>query len=289
MTRTIDVMIAGAQKAGTSTLAAALEVHPQLASHEALEFTWFVEPTPTESFEAAYDRVVGAPPRDRVVLAKSAGVMFVPEARQELARRFPSCRVVVILRHPVDRAWSAYWYLRRTGREPATTFEAAIDRGDDPDLDGWAHQRAYLERSDYPPQLEALDDLFGDRVHVVLFDDLVHDQAAVVADAVAAIGLDPSAMPDEVGPIEANTAAQARSARVARMLRSPGTLLRTAGRLAPPSVRERVKGSLIAANERAADIPPMDPATRQRLLAHFAPSVQAVEQRLGRPLPEWHS
>ncbi|MCB1259688.1 MAG: hypothetical protein KDB33_04745, partial [Acidimicrobiales bacterium] len=119
--------------------------------------------------------------------------------------------------------------------------------------------------------------------------DLVHDQAAVVADTIAAIGLDPSAMPDGVGPIEANTAAQARSARVARMLRSPGTLLRTAGKLAPPSVRERVKGSLIAANERAADIPPMDPATRQRLLAHFAPSVQAVEQRIGRPLPEWRS
>ena len=285
----IDVMIAGAQRAGTSTLRTALGAHPGIVTHDTAELPWFVESSPEASLRAAIARSFGDldDADDRLVLAKSAGVMALGAAQERLAAHNPACRIVVVLRDPVERAWSAYWFERRAGREPAATFEEAIER-DPATAPGGdrAHQLDYLGRGDYLPQLQALEQRFDAPPVIVRFDDLVADQRATVGGILDALGLDPSRLPPGEAVVE-HGAAAARSTRIARLLRSPGPRTRAVARRLPRGLRLGAQRTLLAANERPLEVGPMAPETRTRLAEHFAPRNAALAAWLDRDLSAW--
>lgn len=291
MSRRIDVMIAGAQKAGTSTLADLVAHSAGVSTHHGLEFTYYVDPRRrARGLDHAWDRAFGPPRPGTLVLAKSAGVMFVPGAAVALAADHPGCRLVVVLRHPVDRLVSAYWFFRRTGAETATSLEDALAAeparlAADP---FGASLLAYRGRSDYLPQLESLRVTFGsDRLQVLLFDDLVRDPLAVAGRVTDWLGVAPPRVP-RAEPVAAhNGAARPRSPRMARWLRDPPSPARAAVGLLPTGVRHRWRQRVLAANEVAWQPPAVDPSLRTRLCEEFRPGVEALAGFLDRDLSAW--
>lgn len=287
----IDVMIAGAQKAGTSTLGAWVASSPDVGTHHGLEFPYYVDRTwHAQGYVAAYQRAFGDHVAAPVTLAKSAGVMYVPGAAEALLADHPGCRLVVVLRHPVDRAYSAYWYFRRTGRETAPTFAEALAAESsrlaaDPETQ---HLLAYRGRSQYLPQLERLWVTAGpEGVLVLLFEDLVRDPGAAATRVTRWLGV---ADPDAEAPgglVGHNGAARPRNASLARWLRQPPPVARAAVQVLPPRWRNRWREVVIAANETAWRPPPLGPDARAELCAQFAPGVHALAAALGRDLSSW--
>jgi hypothetical protein len=291
----IDVMIAGAQKAGTTSLVTALGSLQSVMFSHPHEFTWFIKPDRFgESYEEAFVGCFGRLGQpDEKVLAKSASLMFLPAAAERLHLHNAHCKILMTLRHPVDRAWSAYWFLRRVGIETAATFEQALALEGERLANDFTryHETAYLARGDYAPQVSRMQHMFGyDNVRVLLLEDIREDLASTVADVASWIGL---ATPDEVdlpvGSVHVNAAARARSERLAAVLRRPWSgplrpLLPTRLRRA---VRTRVKEPMIRANERSAPTETMRTETRQELLEWFAPRNHTLACLLGRDLEHW--
>lgn len=60
--------------------------------------------------------------------AKSVSMVISENAIKRLKTHNPACKIILVLRDPVKRAYSAYWYCRRMGWETAQTFDAAIDK-----------------------------------------------------------------------------------------------------------------------------------------------------------------
>src|SRR4051794_4695992 len=156
-------MVVGAQKAGTSTLAHYIEQLPGVSTHKLdLEFTYFVDDERyAKGYDSAFSRYFSDAAPSGLLFAKSAGVMFIEGAVNRLAEHNPQVKVIAMLREPVSRAYSAYWYLRRVGIEDAPTFEEGLAREEqrmrsDPRL-----HMAYRARGDYLPQLRRLVDVFG--------------------------------------------------------------------------------------------------------------------------------
>jgi hypothetical protein len=148
--------IIGAQKAGTSSLFAWLRASPGFVAPLMKEVHYF---TLHHDKSLAWYRS-HFPLRRRLGDTGQTGeatpyMLFHPDAARRTAGCLPQARFVVLLRDPVNRAWSHYWYERRKGLEPLS-FEAAIAHelertGTDP----WAHQHlSYLARSRYAEQLE---------------------------------------------------------------------------------------------------------------------------------------
>ena len=171
---------------------------------------------------------------DRTTVAKLAGLMHYPGAVERLKATAPRpAGVIVVLRNPVDRAFSAYWSARRIGREDLP-FEEAIRVGAarhshllDPGLCD------YLGRGRYAPQLTTLFDNFSrGHVGVFRFEDLQRDAQAMFTRTVCrSIGLSP--MVEFSAPTHENRAAAPRSASIAKALSYQGlpkVLLRTACR-----------------------------------------------------------
>jgi hypothetical protein len=179
-------LIVGAQRAGTTTLYRILEQHPAVA-----------RPTVNKGiayFDIANDRG----PRwyrghfplrwqahrhhgpDVVTFESSGYYLFHPLAAGRIARELPDVKVVVMVREPVERAYSAHRHEMARGYEKEP-FEVALELepertlGEaeriiaDPAYESFHHRHhAYLARSRYCEQIERfVTELGPDRVHIV--------------------------------------------------------------------------------------------------------------------------
>jgi len=157
-------VIIGAQKAGTSTLYNLLIRHRQVAGADRKEVHYF-----DKNFEKGarwyQSRFPIRTPWHRVSGEASPYYLYHPHAARRLNSLIPDARLIVLLRNPVDRAYSHYQHNLRHRREPFT-FEEALDReparlaGEeermlrDPSYSSFSHQHfSYVSRGYYHRQL----------------------------------------------------------------------------------------------------------------------------------------
>ena len=184
--------------------------------------------------------------------------MWWPPARERMLSTLPRARYVVMVRDPVDRAWSHYWYMRARGRE-ALDFEAALDaeevRLEGADLEV-ARTVSYASRGRYAPQVAALLEGAGvDAVHVVGFPQLRDDPAAVVDGVLRHLRLAPRSL---VPSPDRNTAVPWRSSRVEGLA---GRLPGRARRWVRQRNRTQVGAQRSSRTPSAAGSPPGSPPT----------------------------
>ena len=285
--RPINAMIAGAQKAGTSSLKAYMAQHPDICTHPRPELSYFVDdPDYLLGYESNFRRNFAGCPPEALLIGKSATAMTQPEYVGRMHASNPAMKIIVILRNPVERAYSAYWWARRTGLEDQPTFEEALRA--EPE---WAdnlvkmRSRAYVSAGEYARQLAELFERFGrDQVQVLLFDDLRADAASVCRDVFAFVGVRPFA-PDVRR--KRNRASRARSLRLARVLAAQHPMKRALRQMLPSRMGDGLR--TLAERWNAVDVqqPAMREDTRRALLAHFAPHNEALELLIDRDLTVW--
>lgn len=286
--KSIDVMIAGAQKAGTSSLGQYLDQHPDIHTHSQLEMAYFVR---DEEYEMGFDHVYSKyfqPDIDsKVLLAKSVGIMYFPSAMQRLYEHNPNCKILVILREPVARAYSAYWYMRRVGIEDAVSFSQALDlEGERQTSDTPQGKHClYRDRGIYHRQIQHLYDLFGPQnVHVLLLNDLMSQPRNTLDNILDFIG---------IPTLEINTASKSNTAKatrfelLSRALKSNNGLKGAMQKVFPQQYLTSARKFIVRLNERKFDVPKMETHIRHDLAAFFEPHNSELEQLLDRSLESW--
>ena len=284
-------MIVGAQKAGTSSLAYYLAQHPDICTHERLELSYFVNDVDFRlGYSANFQRYFAHCPSSALLLGKSVTVMTGAEPIRRMHEHNPAMHVIAILRNPIDRAYSAYWWARRMGYETLETFEEAIDA--DP---GRHHgnivrirSTSYISFGQYAKQVEMLHDTFDpERVSIHLVDDLHADALATCRRIFDFVGVDVGFVPDVSG--RQNAMSLARSSKIARMLCSQSSLKRSIRRAFPRGLAERWKRRAERWNQVSFEPPPMHPETRARLARYYAPLNAELGELIGRDLSHWGS
>ncbi|MGH2536159.1 MAG: hypothetical protein ACRDHL_02060 [Candidatus Promineifilaceae bacterium] len=292
----IRLFIAGARKAATTSLLRYLGQHPGICAQWTTEFGVFsIDSLYAHGVDAAIRSAIPGADRvpQRILVAKDVRLMYDPAAIDRLARYNPGAHIAVVMRHPVERAYSHYWYARRTGQEPLATFEAALEAP--PGRFGadraWAQACSYLESSRYLGPLQALREFFPpDQLQLFLFEEFTSDPAEVCCRLWALF-------PELGGRFEPdvrqrhNSAARARwpeLARITHSRRALPRLKRELRRLLPGSRVDALRDGLIRLNERNFSPPPMRPETRQALLAHFEGHNRELGRLLGLDLSAWN-
>jgi len=287
-------MIVGAPKAGTTALKYYLGQHPGVCTHSQREMQFFAnDERYGRGYEAVYPMYFRPKSQAQVICGKSVAMMYSAEAMARLQRHNPDVHVVVLLRNPVDRAYSEFWYARRRGWEPLSSFEAAIaDDGSRFGRDAARRFRcSYLERSSYAPYLEAILRQFArEQVHVILLEDLAADAVGVCQ---SLLRLFPELDPNVVPSVDRrkNAAALPRSKRVLALTSSRDVAPRlrsVLARILPERIRHSVKDAIQRVNEREVRLPALDPATRLQLNEYFLKRNRALANLLGRDLSHWY-
>lgn len=295
-----DFFVIGAAKAGSTALWNALRRHPDLFFPEAKEPSFFaykgrplgftcpgaVEATgPWITAEADYLRLFrDCPPGARAGEA-SIGYLSSAAAPGEIAAAVPHARLVAILRHPVDRAFSHFRFFRQLGWEPLADFEAAVAAAPARLASGWRPGWDYLEFGRYGTHLDRWRRHFDERqLLVLLYEDWRERPQDVIRQVCHHIGVEAL---DHLPVRQENATASPRWPALRRWL-SADTWLRRMTRRALPS---RARDALWRAVECATSAPPprLDPAARTRLLAAYAEETARVEALIGRDLEGWRS
>jgi hypothetical protein len=271
------IFIVGAQKAGTTTLAAHLAASPAVVgTHPSLECTYYASPEEyAEGGNAAAERyfpTCGTAECDHVHLAKNVDVLPDTDSHRRLYRDAPDVQLVAVLRNPVDRAYSAYLWARAVGLEPSPDFAAALERHGTTTIDGWPTHGKYLLNGLYYHQLKALERTFpSSHIHVVFFDDLVTGTAACLGRLFRSLDLPPGEIDTS---IVGKPAREVRSVRLASLMYHPNP---------NPS---RLRDYLWRLNRRPAAPSPLPLAERGRLQDYYEGPDAALASYLGRR-PPW--
>ena len=264
-----DLVVVGAPRAGTTTLTSWLRAHPQVAFSAKKELQFF-DRNHERGLQWYLDRLP-QDPGSRLVAEATPTYLSEPGVAERVAQALPQARFVAVLREPAARAWSNYWFFRQLGLEDRPWSRALAESSDRPDPGDY---NGYVWRGRYAEQLAHWDQLVGrDRLHVVLFDDLVSDPEGAFAGICRFAGIGTAPLP---GRESVNPTSVPRSARLQRLLSSP-----SAGPL-----RRR----LFLWNARGAAVPKLPADQRALLAARFGDQEQALARRLGRELPAgWHA
>lgn len=190
-----DYLIVGAQRCGTTSLHRHLLQHPcvgrtllglkgmhYFSTNYRRGWRWYRTHFPTNAYREWVKRKSG---HDLIVGEGSPYYIFHPLAAERIAERLPGVKLLVMLRDPVERAYSHYQHMLLEGLEGVATFEEAIEREPDrlagevekiladPAYNSFHHQHhSYLARGIYVDQLRPFCSLFPeDQVLVLRSED----------------------------------------------------------------------------------------------------------------------
>jgi hypothetical protein len=191
----IDFLICGTQKGGTSALDAYCRQHQDLLMADAKEVHFFDNESLFRNGKPDYRQYhQHFPPHEEGKLRGEATpvYMYWPNAPARIHAYNPDIRLIVILRDPVERAYSHWQMEFHRGYETlpfgkAVREEAARLQQADAD-----HRRvySYVDRGRYLHQLELLWSLFGrEHVLVVFNEDLRQSPAAVLQQISVFLGI----------------------------------------------------------------------------------------------------
>lgn len=276
-----DFFVVGAPRAATTSLYHALGQHPQIFVPPIKEPHFYSCPEVTDTY---YDTVIvddadryralfeGRGP-DQQAGDFSTSYLFRHRSAARIHADNPEARIVMVLRHPVDRALSHHRMDRRDGYTIAPLRELLGPTAPDPRF-----RREYLDVGRYAGQVRAYREYFDDRqLHIVLFDDLIADPATTLRNLLGFLGVDQL----DIGPLEVrNHTGSARSMLGRRLGTNPvaaqiGRRLGRRGR--------RLARRLLYRPNRAGP----DPQDRALLVELLANEIDDLEGVIGRDLSAW--
>jgi hypothetical protein len=282
-----NLFLAGVPKAGTRSLTYALGGHPDIFVPY-VDCPRFFLGLDIDDAKAEFFRVVRgeeayiglyAPGRTaRYRCDASAEYVLHPDALQRIHAAMPGARLIVVLRDPVERAYSHYLNDVREGLETRPFLDAIRQQIDAPGATPWPSR--YVAYGHYAEGLAYAFDTFGRSVHVVLFEEMAADSSAVLAGIAAFLGVSRGGFPQELE--HANRAAVPRGPLARRAMGSLA-LRRAARSLVPPKVRPTFRHLLAGA-----EAPRMEDDARNLLIEHYTGESEAVSRLIGR-IPDWRS
>ncbi len=242
--------IAGAQRSSTTYLYHLCAEHPQIEMAQPVkpEPKFFITDALYQQGIEYYERQYFQR-KDGIILRgeKSTSYIEVEKAAQRISTHFPNARIIFILRDPIERAISNYWFSVKNGLEKlpieqAFMMEESRREQFDPSVVS-VSPFAYLRRGRYIDYLEMYTKYFSrDQIFIAIQEKITHSK---------------------------------------ELLRELYTFLGVESGYVPDSIYK-----IINANDEKPSQPISD-ELRQYLLSYFAEPTAALEHWLGFPLEQW--
>jgi hypothetical protein len=183
----VNFVIAGVQKGGTTALFDYLRDYPDIALPDAKELHFFDDEDQDWSrptYGAYHARF--ADPAGRPCGEATPIYTYWPNSLERIAAYNPAMKLVIVLRDPVQRAWS-HWRMEYARGVETRPFAWCIRAGRQRLFEGlpWGHHHAfsYVERGFYGEQVERLYGLFPrDQILVLTSDALRSNPGPVLAE-----------------------------------------------------------------------------------------------------------
>lgn len=277
MKRLPDFLVVGATKCGTSSIFRYLKQHPDIYMPGLKEINFFLNSgSQTHRRSSAkdldeYSAYFSPCPAGAVTGEVAPTYLGSPIAAQNISKHLPDSRIIIILRDPVKRSYSAYLMAARNGNAPLDVYEAMSDL-----------KAFYINGSTYYRNVKPFYDLFPrTSISVLLYEDLVADNIAFMSKLYRLLNVDAQFVPDV--STRYNTASLPRFRLINRLITSTFIQKDIIPRL-PQSIHKlgvKLRG-LISSKP-----PVLSEDLESMLRAHFAEDVKKTADLIQQDLSHW--
>jgi hypothetical protein len=196
----VAFIIAGVQKGGTTALFDYLGDAPDLSLSRVKEVHFFDDETQDwarpdyGAYHANFAAFDGRPRGEATPI-----YLYWPQSLERMAAYNPAMKLIVMLRDPVERAWS-HWKMEYARGVETKPFAWCVREGRQRlfDAEPWGFHRetSYVERGFYGEQMARLYGLFPhDQVLVLRSEDLRQQPGATLSEVRSFLGLGEAAAP----------------------------------------------------------------------------------------------
>jgi hypothetical protein len=295
----VNFLVVGAAKSGTTALHEILKRHPRLCLPRIKETNFFALAGEQVDFQGPLDdytinrfsitdweeyQAQFATSNSALKGEVCPLYLYSPKASQEIARRVPNARIIIILRNPVDRAYSNYLHLVRDGRETLSFFEA-LGQEEERISMNWEWFWHIKRQGYYSAQVQRYLDTFpAHQVKVFIYEHFFSEAQNGLREMLEFIGLDGK----DAGPVSARYNVSGRPVHWVRpiydLLMRPGLINHSLRAVLPELLRKNLSSGfkrLVVRHES------MDDEIREKLYQEYARDIDTLEGIIGQSLSVW--
>jgi hypothetical protein len=264
----------GVPRAGTTWLHSLLAAHPSVFLPTQRKEIRFFDRHHAEG-PAWYESFFCPPedaPRYRAIGEISPQYLYDPRCPDRIGELLPEAKLIVMLRHPVARAYSQYGFViqRRGYRGSFQEFLSSRPRA--------------LEMGHYPKYLEPYRRRFGrDRILVLLFEDAVGEAGTGRAELARFLGIEADRFGHLADRVNASTVPRFRG--MSRMAVGVGRRLRRHHLEALVDLGGRMGVRRLLTSGRR--VPALDPGVKARLSERYEADLDELERGWDLDLGAW--
>lgn len=291
----VNLFILGAAKSGTTSLHSILSEHPDIFMSTPKEPLFF-EAEYENGLEYYRDKYFSEWKGEPIVGESRHRNLYLPFIPGRILATYPKSRFLVILRNPVDRAYSHWWHWYSQGVEKRS-FQAAVNENvrllDEKSKwnehqyatkyketlnlhNGHSPYLSYIDSGYYAEQIERYFNIFGkDQVHITIFDDFATNPAVELKKIYEFLN------------IQCKEYIEQKPQNVSMGLL--GRVMLSTLKLLPfrNYIPQKYRSGILHKITNYSRVPPIDHHIRKNLLDHFEPHTKALEGLIDRSLPNW--
>ena len=294
-----NFLIVGAAKSGTTALYQYLSQHPEIYMSPHKEPRFFAFENQPLEFNGpnqrdincntitdlnTYQSLFEGISNEVAIGEASTAYLAVPEAAERIHQHVPDAKLIAILRHPADRAYSSYLHLKRDNHERYADFGRALQEEPKRKAKNWEFLWRYKELGFYFQQLKRYYTTFGrDRIRVYLYEDLCSDAIGLVKNICQFIGVSDSFNPDISS--KHNSSGIPKNREVYNyLLKENDPVKNIVKTFLPESIRRPIVNTLLQQNLHK---PQLSTQLRQELTQEYRQDILQVQKLIQRDLSHW--
>ncbi|MDJ0798482.1 MAG: sulfotransferase [Calothrix sp. MO_167.B12] len=292
-----NFLIIGAQKAGTTALWHYLNQHPQIYMSPVKEPGFFDFEGEKPNFSGPgdaelYNHVVTDIEEYRQLFQGAANEIAIGEATtwylysqkapERIKHYIPDVKLIVILRNPVDRAYSSFMHAIRDEREPLD-FAKALGEEEIRINQNWEYLWRYKQMGFYSIQLKCYFDNFDiSQIKVYLYEDLNNNPAELIKDIFQFLDVDDTFMPEVFTRL--NISGTRKNKTIDALLNTENPVRNFLRPILPVRLRKNIANYLRTQNS----LKPQCPLDIQKeLIEVFREDILELQNLIQRDLSKW--
>jgi hypothetical protein len=208
-----NFLIIGAARCGTTSLHYYLKQHPQIYMSPIKEPGFFAFKGEKLYFQGhkglfkwpagiitnliKYQKLFEGVSNEIAIGESSTSYIYVPITAKRIKYYIPEIKLIVILRNPVERAFSHFLQFRSLGIEPVSDFTEVLQAEDYRICNNWHPYFHYKHRGFYYKQLKKYYDLFKkNQIRIYLYKDWSKDPINILKDIFEFLGVENNFVPN---------------------------------------------------------------------------------------------
>jgi hypothetical protein len=288
----LDFFIVGAQKSGTTSIFNYLKHQEAIFMAEQNELQIFSRDhmyKRREEYLNTYFKDCADHTKKGI---KDVRLMYNAEVcSKRLYEHNPNAKIVMILRNPLKRAYSSYWFTKMKGFEYAETFEEAIDREEDR-LSTLAQEelieKTYLNVGKYYNQVKNYLNIFEkNNVKILILEEFLQNKKEAFRNLIEYLGCDKGNIDYEILGEKYNSSTKYKFKTINKLIKSKDNIS-FIHKIIPLGLKKYFRNTVIKKikdlNEDDFSYPEINDRTYQSLQNYYEYDIRKLSELIGKDL-----